>query len=461
MNLLEKIKQFPTEPGIYLFYNKNKELIYIGKATSLRNRVQSYFRGPRSSRPIEQMMHEVMDIKIKQTDSVLEAVILEANYIKKFLPKYNVDGKDDKSWNYVVISDDLFPRVYTVRQHELSNQQSQQIQQTQQYKYIFGPYPGLKTREMMKLLNRLFFISTCKPFSNQATARPCLYRQIGQCLGVCTGEISSREYKSKVILPLVTFLRGGKKKLVKSLEIKMNREAKQENFEEAGRLRNQIGTLSRIHDIALLNDSFFNDVKTSPAGTASSQSTSPNRRGNYGEIKMKVSRIEGYDISNLGSSGKVGSMVVFSAQGGSASGGDYFPEKSAYRKFKIKTVEGQSDVDCLREVLERRIARILTQNDADRWPAPDVILIDGGKPQVNAAMQILKKHKLNIPLVGIAKGPERKRNDFIFGVKTREFIKFVNENQDLLIRVRDEAHRFAITFQRSLRKLKHKNIKTV
>jgi len=210
-----------------------------------------------------------------------------------------------------------------------------------------------------------------------------------------------------------------------------------------------------------LIDYFKYAAGTSPAGTASSQSTSPNRRGNYGEIKMKVSRIEGYDISNLGSSGKVGSMVVFSAQGGSASGGDYFPEKSAYRKFKIKTVEGQSDVDCLREVLERRIARILTQNDADRWPAPDVILIDGGKPQVNAAMQILKKHKLNIPLVGIAKGPERKRNDFIFGVKTREFIKFVNENQDLLIRVRDEAHRFAITFQRSLRKLKHKNIKTV
>jgi len=443
MNLLEKIKQFPTEPGIYLFYNKNKELIYIGKATSLRNRVQSYFRGPRSSRPIEQMMHEVMDIKIKQTDSVLEAVILEANYIKKFLPKYNVDGKDDKSWNYVVVSDDLFPRVYTVRQHELSNQQSQQIQQTQQYKYIFGPYPGLKTREMMKLLNRLFFISTCKPFSTQATARPCLYRQIGQCLGVCTGEISSREYKSKVILPLVTFLRGGKKKLVKSLEIKMNREARKEKFEEAGRLRNQISTLSRIHDIALLNDSFFME-----RGMRNEERGMNKRDGFF------VNRIEGYDISNLGSTGKVGSMVVFSAQGGSASGGDYFPEKSAYRKFKIKTVEGQSDVDCLREVLERRVARILTQNDADRWPTSDIILIDGGKPQVNAAMQILKKYKLNIPLVGIAKGPERKRNDFIFGVKMREFIKFVNENQDLLIRVRDEAHRFAITFQRSLRKLK-------
>jgi len=426
--LIDKIRKFPTEPGIYLFYDKNKELIYVGKATSLRNRVQSYFRGARSMRPIEQMMHEVMDIKIKQTDSVLEAVILEANYIKKFLPKYNVDGKDDKSWNYVVVSDDLFPRVYTVRQHELSNQQSQQIQQTQQYKYIFGPYPGLKTREMMKLLNRLFFISTCKPCEPGKPFRPCLYRQIGQCLGVCTGEISSREYKSKVIRPLVTFLRGGKKKLISILETKMKRASSREDFEEAGRLRNQINALSKIHDIALLNKSFVEDVHSDKS-----------------RLVTTVQRIEGYDISNLGSTGKVGSMVVFNNREAL---------KSEYRKFKIKTVEGQSDVDCLREVLERRVVRIVTQNDADRWPAPDVILIDGGKPQVNAAMQILKKHKLNIPLVGIAKGPERKKNDFIFGVKTREFIKFVNENQDLLIRVRDEAHRFAITFQRSLRGIK-------
>ena len=435
MNLLEKVKKFPQEPGIYLFYNKNKELIYVGKATSLRNRVQSYFRGARSMRPIEQMMHEVMDIKIKQTDSVLEAVILEANYIKKYLPKYNVDGKDDKSWNYVVVSNDLFPRVYTVRQHEFSNQQ---IQQTQQYKYIFGPYPGLKTREMMKLLNRLFFISTCKPASAEAMAgkpvRPCLYRQIGQCLGVCTGEIGSREYKSKVILPLVIFLRGGKKKLVKSLEIKMNREARAEHFEEAARLRNQISTLSRIHDIALLNDSFFKDSLSMNKEQRTMNSDLGSLIVGRGSL-----RIEGYDISNLGSTGKVGSMVVFNNREAL---------KSEYRKFKIKTVVGQSDVDSLKEVLERRLKHT-------EWQYPDIFLIDGGKPQVNAAMQILKKNKINIPLVGIAKGPERKRNDFIFGVKDREFIKFVNENQDLLIRVRDEAHRFAITFQRSLRRLKH------
>ncbi|MFA7244985.1 MAG: GIY-YIG nuclease family protein [Candidatus Magasanikbacteria bacterium] len=445
MTLLEKIKQFPTEPGIYLFYDKNKELIYVGKATSLRNRVQSYFRGARSMRPIEQMMHEVMDIKIKQTDSVLEAVILEANYIKKYLPKYNVDGKDDKSWNYVVITKDVYPRVVTIRQHEFVAKRNEERGMGNEYLYIFGPYPGLKTREMMKLLNRLFFISTCKPCEPGKPFRPCLYRQIGQCLGVCTGEISSREYKSKVILPLVTFLRGGKKKLVKSLEIKMNRESRKENFEEAGRLRNQISTLSRIHDIALLNDSFFMErgMRNVELGMGAGE-------------HFSVKRIEGYDISNLGASGKVGSMVVFDNREAL---------KSEYRKFKIKTVVGQSDVDSLKEVLERRLAHadiqitnntdVQIKNKKDFWPLPDVFLIDGGKPQVNAVMQILKKYKLNIPLVGIAKGPERKRNDFIFGVKDRDFIKFVNENQDLLIRVRDEAHRFAITFQRSLRKLKN------
>ncbi|PIY93300.1 MAG: hypothetical protein COY69_02335 [Candidatus Magasanikbacteria bacterium CG_4_10_14_0_8_um_filter_32_14] len=424
IKLLNKVRQFPTEPGIYLFYNKNKELIYIGKATSLRNRVQSYFRGARSMRPIEQMMHEVVDIKIKETDSVLEAVILESNYIKKYLPKYNVEGKDDRSWNYVVISDDLFPRVYTVRQHEL-DQQNKQSKQNMQIKYLFGPYPELKTREMMRLLNRLFFISTCKPCESGKPCRPCMYYQIGQCLGVCTGEVSSHEYKSKVILPLVTFLRGGKKTLIKNLEIKMRRASKQEDFEEAGRLRNQISSLLKIHDVALLNSSFVEDsFKIHP---------------DFIGTRFKISRIEGYDISNLGTTGKVGSMVVFD---------DLEAQKKDYRKFKIRSVEGQSDVDCLKEVLERRLKHT-------EWTYPDVFLIDGGKPQVNAAMQILHKNNIKIPLVGIAKGPERKRNDFIFGVKDREFIKFVNDNQDLLIKVRDEAHRFAITFQRSLRKLKH------
>ncbi len=417
MLIENKLKKLPNTPGIYLFYNKKKELIYVGKATSLRSRVSSYFRGARTSRPIEQMIHKIADIKVKETDSVLEAVILEANYIKKYQPKYNVDGKDDKSWNYIVITNDEYPSVKTVRSHEF-DKQIKQNEQRKHIKHLFGPYPGLKTREMMKLLRRLFSVSTCRPNKN---SKPCLYYQMEQCLGVCTGEISSADYKRKVIRPLVTFLGGGKKRLVKSFIVQMKKAAKEENFEEAARLRNQIGALERIHDIALLNKSFFDH-----------QQSTINDRGS-----LIVDRVEGYDISNLGDKGKVGSMVVFDQSG---------PVKSQYRKFKIKTVEGQSDVDCLDEVLRRRLRH-------SEWTFPNIFLIDGGKPQVNRVKKILQELKIDIPVVGIAKGAARKKNEFIFATKNRDLIKWVNQNQDLLIQVRDEAHRFAIQYQRKLRKL--------
>lgn len=424
MNLLEKIKILPDNPGIYLFYNSKKELIYVGKATSLKNRAGSYFkrsfdsargaslRMTSGTRPIEQMIHEVVDIKTTQTDSVLEAIILEANTIKKYQPKYNVDLKDDKSWNYIVITKNNYPRVETVRQHEIESQKSIKSKVHKDCKYFFGPYPGLKTAEMMKLLRKLFFISSCKPDQK----KPCFYYQLGQCLGVCNGEISSAEYKKKVIQPLIKFLRGNKKALVKDLEKKMREASKQEDFEEAGRLRDQINNLQKIQDIALLNKTFVEDQLK------------------IKNLKLKI-RVEGYDISNLGSTGKVGSMVVFE-------NGE--PNKKEYRKFKIKTVQGQSDVDCLTEVIERRLKH-------EEWKLPQVILVDGGKPQVNRAIEILRINKFKIPVVGIAKGPDRKKNEFIIGFKNKEFIKWVNKNKELLIKVRDEAHRFAINYQRRLR----------
>ncbi|MBT3948764.1 GIY-YIG nuclease family protein, partial [Candidatus Parcubacteria bacterium] len=389
-----KIKNLSQVPGIYLFYNKDKELIYVGKATSLRSRVGSYFSGRRTSRPIEQMIHEVTSIKTKETDSVLEAVILEGSYIKKYRPKYNIDWKDDKSWNYIVVTKEDYPKVKTLRAHEYEKEKGD-------YLYIFGPYPGLKTREMMKLLERLFFISTCKPNAK----RECLYHQMGQCLGVCTGEINAKEYKQKVIRPLAMFLRGNKKGVIKNLEKKMKEVSKAEDFEEAARLRNQISALQRIQDIALLNKTFF---------------TAGARRDSSRAVHTRVfenQRIEGYDISNLGTSGKVGSMVVFDSHG---------PVKSEYRKFKIKGVEGQSDVDCLAEILERRLQHVETQNIASvhglqniasvqnksAWQLPNIILVDGGLPQVNRAKKILKENKFDIPVVGIAKGPARKKNEF-------------------------------------------------
>jgi len=394
-NWQDKIKKIPEAPGIYLFY-KGKELVYIGKATSLRNRVRSYLN-PKTLRPIESLINEVTDVKWKTTDSVLEAVILEANYIKEFQPRYNVKTKDDKSWNFFVITKEEFPKLIAVREKNLKKED---------YLYTFGPYAEMKTSQILKLLHFLFKVSRCNP--NQK--RPCFDYQLGNCLGVCTNEISSHDYKDKVIRPLVVFLKGKKKRLIISLEKKMKEASKEENFEEAKRLRNQIFSLNKIRDFALLDKSFLVNEKK----------------------KEKSLRIEGYDISNLGNEAMVGSMVVSDESS---------LIKSEYKKFKIKSVLGQSDVDCLREVLERRL-------NHPEWPTPDYILVDGGKPQVNAIKKVLKEKGFNIPVIGIAKGPERKKNEFFFDKDDN----FVLNNENLLIRVRDEAHRFAINYQRDIKR---------
>jgi len=436
----------PDNPGIYLFYNKEKELIYVGKATSLKSRVGSYFRLKKITRPIEAMMHEVVSIKYKNTDSVLEAVILEANYIKTYLPKYNVLGKDNRSWNYIVITKDEYPEVKTIRQHEYELKKKAEKAgvkydegefDLKQFAYVFGPYPGLNTRAAIKILRQIFHFSSCQP----GQKRPCLYYQMGQCVGVCVRAISSKEYKEKVVQPLVMFLKGQKKLLIKSLEKKMKVASKEENYEEAGRLRDQLKSLYRIQDITLINKSMVEVPKAEqmPAGD--------------GKIFADIKRIEGYDISNLGVSGKVGSMVVFDSAG---------PIRDQYRKFKIKFVEGQSDVDCLEEVIRRRF-------NHPEWEIPSMLLIDGGRPQVNRVEKVLQDLHILIPIVGIAKGPERKKNEFTFPMSIftddekvardirearRAFVNWVNEHQEILVRVRDEAHRFAITYQRQTRKLK-------
>lgn len=443
LNLRLQLLALPDKPGIYLFYNRQKELVYVGKATSLKNRVRSYFRLKKITRPIEAMMHEVVTIKFKTTDSVLEAVILEANYIKRYLPRYNVLGKDNRSWNYIVITKDEYPQIKTLRQHEYELLHKGKISDEEtmkNIKYIFGPYPGLNTKAAMKILRQLFHFSTCKP----GQKRPCFYYQMGQCYGVCAGLISPTEYKRKVIQPLVYFLRGEKKKLVESLEKRMKAASKKEDYEEAGRIRDQLKSLYRIQDITLINKSMV---------SLDGWEQEAKKENPSSKLPTEIRRIEGYDISNLGTSGKVGSMVVFDTAG---------PVKSEYRKFKIRGVEGQSDVDCLEEVIRRRFSH-------SEWQRPDIVLIDGGRPQVNRIDAVLRDMHILLPIVGIAKGPERKKNEFTFPnsffddsvqiardvlEQRRTFVQWVNEHQGILIQTRDEAHRFAITYQRKTRKLR-------
>ncbi len=480
---MNKIKKLPDTPGVYIFFNSQKEIIYVGKASSLKSRVGGYFkridsrfRGNDSvsynggndnvrqndnRRPIEEMIHEVVDLKTEQTDSALEAAILEGYYIKKYRPKYNIQWRDDKSWNWIGISKDVYPRVLTIRQHELTEQKKKE------FKYLFGPYPGLNTKEAMNILRKLFYISSCQPKGSFATAqddrgrdssvslhytrndkrnekmKPCFYYQLGQCLGVCTGEISAKDYVAKVIRPLCLFLGGKKKLLMKKIEKEMGVDSRLQNFEEAARLRNQLYHLQKIQDVALLNESFVMDkVKGDSNFHGNDTTAGMTNKGIASPAVWRARndmRIEGYDISNLGSSDKVGSMVVFD---------ESESIKSQYRKFKIKTVTGQSDVDCLAEVLERRLKH-------SEWPMPNLFLIDGGLPQVNKAKTVLREAGVNTPIVGIAKGIERKRNDFFVVAELSEVKKWIKENKNLLIQVRDEAHRFAIAFNRAQRKIKY------
>ncbi len=412
--LKKQVALFPQKPGVYLFFDQTGELVYVGKATNLRSRVGSYFKGQKSFRPIEEMIEEIKKIDFVVTDSVLEAIILEAEQIKKHNPKYNVFGKDDKSWNYIVITKDVYPRLEFAREHDLRLWEQGKTAEWKNIAEFFGPFPGLNTREVMKIFRKLFFVSECRPGQKRA----CLYHEMHQCLGVCTGEITPAAYRQKVIAPLRNFLKGRKKQVLATLEKNMKSSAQKNNFEEAARLRNQIFALRKIADVTLLNKSFF-------------------ETGLKKKSDFKVARVEAYDISNLGETGKVGSMIVFDAAG---------PVKSEYRKFNIKTVQGQSDVDCLKEVLTRRIRR-------DDWVWPEVMLIDGGVPQVHAAQEILKSASKSVFLLGIAKGPKRDKNEFILVGKNPGFTAYVRENKNLLIRARDEAHRFAVSFHRSKRKV--------
>lgn len=413
-NLLEKAKSLPDTPGAYLFYSQTGELIYVGKATSLKNRVKSYFQGMQTPRPIEEMIHEVVSIDFRQTDSVLEAVILEANLIKKHLPKYNVLGKDSKSWNYLGITKESYPRLESIRAHDLKMLKNSGVDPKKKFSHLFGPYPSLNTRATMKILRRIFNFSVCKP----GASRPCIYYEMGQCLGVCIGEITPADYRKRVIHPLSWFLSGKKKAVIEEFERDMKKAAREEKFEEAAHLRNQIAELQHIHDVTLIDKSFFEDEDTG--------------------VGMPVNRIEGYDISNLGSTGVVGSMVVFEHGA---------PHKSDYRKFIIRSFTGQSDVDALAEVINRRL-------NHPEWPLPDVILLDGGRPQISRIKKVFSERGVEIPFLGIAKGAQRKRNDIILGDTVPAFVHWASKHRGLLVRVRDEAHRFAITFQRSKRKIK-------
>ncbi|RJQ26038.1 hypothetical protein C4565_07420 [Candidatus Parcubacteria bacterium] len=400
----ELYKHISENPGVYIMKNANGEILYIGKAGNLKRRVSSYFLRPHDAR-IEKMVSQIHLIETRETGSALEALILESALIKKHQSPFNIREKDDTSFLFVVVTKELFPRVLLVRGKDLSKING----------IVFGPYVSASSiREALRILRKIFPWNIHEGAKIGAYKKPCFEYEIGLCPGICIGEINSIEYK-KMIRKLILFFEGKKDIILGELEREMRQASKKMEFELANKLKKQIFALTHIRDTALISEDKLK-IENLPAG----------RQGS--KLKIGAQRIEGYDISNISGTSAVGSMVVFV---------DGLPVKSQYKKFQIKTVEGPNDVKMLREVLLRRFKHT-------EWEFPQCILIDGGKPQVNETIKTLRELGITIPIVGIAKGEKRDKNEFIGSIP-----KGVSEKT--LIFVRDEAHRFAIKYHKELR----------
>lgn len=409
---LKKVyKKLPEIPGVYIMKDAKGAVLYVGKAVNLRRRVSSYFERPHDYR-ISKMVSLIRSIETKKTDTAIEALILESKLIKKFLPPYNVLEKDDKSFLYVEITKEKFPRVLITRGKDLKTP-GRGLKIAKQ----FGPFTSSSSlKEALKILRKIFPWSTHTPESLMSSAlhdtryklhakRACFEYELGLCPGTCIGEITSVEYK-KNIARLVMFFEGKKEAIIRSLEKEMTALSKKREFEKAEKLKRQVFALNHIHEVALIKEDYLD-----------------------GDAPVAKIRIEGYDISNISGTSAVGSMVVFV---------DGKPAKDQYKKFKIKTLQTPNDVGMLKEVIERRLGH------ANDWPLPDIMLIDGGAPQVNAALDVLEGHSLRLRVLGLAKGPQRKNNDVI-GILPKDL------DLKTLVRVRDEAHRFAVSYHRKLR----------
>ncbi len=378
----------PNSSGVYLMKKKDKAL-YVGKAGSIVRRIKNHFN---STEPkTKKLINETDKISYFKTETVIEALILEARLIKELKPFYNVKDKDDKSFLYLVITKDDFPRVLLVRGKDIKKAD---------YKNVFGPFVcSTSLYQALRIVRKIFPFSVHDP--GKKFSKPCFDYQIGLCPGTCVNRADKKEYL-KNIKNIERFFEGQKKNIIKSLEKRMAVLSRKLCFEKAETVKRQINALRHIQDISLVT-----------AGEKFSH-------------KLKE-RWEGYDVSNISGFFATGAMAVFE---------NAKPNKSAYRKFKIRTVRQSDDTGMLKEMLYRRL-----QNT---WPLPCLILVDGGKGQVNAVQSVLNDFGLKINVIGVAKGAKRKKNEFIGQLPEK------TDKKDLLY-LRDEAHRFAVQYHKKLR----------
>ncbi|MFB5370080.1 excinuclease ABC subunit UvrC [Enterococcus faecalis] len=523
-----KLALLPDQPGCYLMKDKNGTIIYVGKAKILKNRVRSYFRGSHDTKT-ERLVSEIDDFEYIVTESNIEALLLEINLIHKNNPKYNIMLKDDKTYPFIKITNEKYPRLMITRKV------------LKDKALYFGPYPDVNAaNETKKLLDRLFPLRKCNP--SQKT--PCLYYHLGQCLCPYAFDVDPQVYKD-MVEKIKGFLSGGHTEIQDRLQEKMAYAAAHMEFEKAAEFRDQIKAIETVmtrqkmtnvdlidrdvfgyavdkgwmcvqvffvrqgklieRDVSIFpfyddaseafltfigqfyqeNEHFVpkevlipDDIdKESVEALLATKILQPQRGekkklvklasknaavalnekfdlivrkqertigaveklGNAMNIPAPI-RIEAFDNSNIMGTNPVSAMVVFI---------DGRPAKNEYRKYKIKTVQGPDDYASMREVIYRRYSRVLKEG----LPFPDLILIDGGKGQVDVAKDVLANQLgVDIPVAGLAKNDKHKTSELLFGPDL-EVVPLERNSQEffLLQRIQDEVHRFAITFHRQLR----------
>ncbi len=549
-NIEEELKKLPGSPGVYLMHNAKDEIIYVGKAISLKNRVRQYFRKSTvKTAKIEQMVSNISYFEYIVTDSELEALILECNLIKKHRPRYNTMLKDDKSYPYIKVTNEDFPRIMFSRDMKKDKNR------------YFGPYTSAgAVKDTIELLRKIYHVRTCNRSlpKDIGNGRPCLNYHIHQCNAPCMGYIGSEEYKAAV-KEAVKFLDGNYVEVLKMLEKKMYDASEKMEFEQAAEYRDLLNNVKAIaqkqkitsdefmdRDIIAYAEEGFDAVvqvffvrngkllgrehfhmTTAPMETGAQilasfikqyYSGTPfvpkelftsceiddvelleqwltTKRGAKVKIfnpkkgekeklvelaaknaemvlsqdKEKIKReeertlgavraifemlslpernnyrIEAYDISNTSGLQSVGSMIVYE---------NGRPKRNDFRKFKIKTVIGPDDYASMREVLTRRFTHGTDKQDElfnSFNRLPDLIMMDGGRGQVNIALEVLEELKINIPVCGMVKDDHHNTRGLYYE-NVELPIDTHSESFHLITRIQDEAHRFAIEFHRSLR----------
>ncbi len=406
MDIKEKIRELPDSPGVYIFKDESGSIIYVGKASSLKKRVKSYFQPSKNLSPrTKSMAEKVRDIEWTLTSSEAEALLFESNLIKEHKPKYNVALRDDKSYPLIKITmAEEYPRVMVARGRKNDGS------------LYFGPYTDAALlRQAIKSIRKMFPFCTCRPLPKKA----CVYYELGLCPAPCKGKILREEYLDN-IKEIILFIEGKKDELLRKLTGKMKRLSGEERFEEAAGIRDRIEALS-----------------------AAVYKKGGDITGGLSELKKILGLkdeprlIEAFDISNIKGQEACGSMVTFK---------DGRPDKSKYRMFKIREVEGQDDYAMMREVVRRRYTGTLKE----KHKTPDLIIIDGGRGHLSAAASEIRKAGLaDVKIIGIAKVFEHM---YTLDKDMPIALPPSSKALQLIQRIRDESHRFAIKYHHILRR---------